>query len=148
MLDTSKAYSGFAVTDIDEDEAVLRGDTSDSRSPTSTWERRSRFWSFVWSDRHVLIYPKPDLAAGELHDPQLPGRATSRRRSTSSAAKGVSFERYDGFDQDEKGIDREGPAGGIAWFKDPAGNILAVHGASSPPAAGPATLRGRHAINT
>ena len=30
------------------------------------------------------------------------------------------------FDQDEKGIDRSGPAGGIAWFKDPAGNILAV----------------------
>jgi lipopolysaccharide export system protein LptA len=31
-------------------------------------------------------------------------------------------------DQDEKGIDRSGPAGGIAWFKDPSGNILAVHG--------------------
>jgi len=39
---------------------------------------------------------------------------------------GVTFERYDGFDQDEKGIARgaEGPA--IAWFKDPAGNILSV----------------------
>ena len=36
-------------------------------------------------------------------------------------AKGVEFERYEGFDQDEKGIDRSGPAGGIAWFKDPAG---------------------------
>jgi hypothetical protein len=44
------------------------------------------------------------------------------------ASKGVNFERYDEFDQDEKGIDRSGPAGGIAWFKDPAGNILAVHG--------------------
>ena len=44
------------------------------------------------------------------------------------AEKGVEFERYEGFDQDEKGIDRSGPAGGIAWFKDPAGNILAVHG--------------------
>ena len=44
------------------------------------------------------------------------------------ASRGVQFERYDGFDQDEKGIDRNGPAGGIAWFKDPAGNILAVHG--------------------
>ena len=43
-------------------------------------------------------------------------------------ANGVSFERYDGFDQDERGIDRSGPNGGIAWFKDPAGNILAVHG--------------------
>ena len=43
--------------------------------------------------------------------------------------KGVEFEKYDGFDQDEKGISRstdpeKGPS--IAWFKDPAGNILSV----------------------
>ena len=40
-------------------------------------------------------------------------------------AKGVTFERYDGFDQDEKGIARDGGPQ-IAWFKDPAGNILSV----------------------
>ena len=41
------------------------------------------------------------------------------------AAPGVRFERYDGFEQDEKGISRgEGPY--IAWFKDPAGNVLSV----------------------
>jgi catechol 2,3-dioxygenase-like lactoylglutathione lyase family enzyme len=42
------------------------------------------------------------------------------------AAAGVRFERYDGFEQDEKGIARgdEGPA--IAWFTDPAGNIFSV----------------------
>jgi hypothetical protein len=41
------------------------------------------------------------------------------------AAHGVRFERYDGFEQDEKGIQRgEGPY--IAWFKDPAGNVLSV----------------------
>src|SRR6188474_223153 len=40
-------------------------------------------------------------------------------------SRGVSFERYDGFEQDEKGIAR-GPGPHIAWFKDPAGNILAV----------------------
>jgi hypothetical protein len=37
----------------------------------------------------------------------------------------VHFERYDGPEQDEKGVFRgEGPP--IAWFKDPAGNILSV----------------------
>jgi predicted enzyme related to lactoylglutathione lyase len=41
-------------------------------------------------------------------------------------AAGVSFERYDGFDQDEKGIARGGDGPTIAWFKDPAGNILSV----------------------
>jgi hypothetical protein len=41
------------------------------------------------------------------------------------AARGVRFERYDGFEQDEKGIARgQGPY--IAWFKDPAGNVLSV----------------------
>lgn len=41
------------------------------------------------------------------------------------AGRGVSFERYEGMPQDEKGVMREaGPL--IAWFKDPAGNILSV----------------------
>ncbi len=44
-------------------------------------------------------------------------------------AKGVEFERYDGMDQDEKGISRghkehEGPS--MAWLKDPAGNIMGI----------------------
>jgi hypothetical protein len=41
--------------------------------------------------------------------------------------RGVEIERYEGFDHDEKGISR-GNGPDIAWFKDPAGNILAVHG--------------------
>ena len=41
------------------------------------------------------------------------------------AARGVRFERYDGAEQDDKGIHRgEGPD--IAWFTDPAGNVLSV----------------------
>lgn len=40
-------------------------------------------------------------------------------------SRGVSLERYDGFEQDEKGIMR-GPGPQIAWFKDPSGNVLSV----------------------
>lgn len=40
--------------------------------------------------------------------------------------RGVSLERYDGFDQDAQGIARGGGGPAIAWFKDPAGNIMAV----------------------
>jgi catechol 2,3-dioxygenase-like lactoylglutathione lyase family enzyme len=40
--------------------------------------------------------------------------------------RGVSFERYEGFSQDEKGIVRGPPGPNIAWFKDPSGNVLAV----------------------
>lgn len=45
------------------------------------------------------------------------------------AAKGVTFEHYEGMEQDEKGIARSGSAStgpDIAWFTDPAGNILSV----------------------
>jgi hypothetical protein len=40
-------------------------------------------------------------------------------------SRGVQFERYEGFEQDEKGI-AHGMGPDIAWFKDPAGNILSV----------------------
>ena len=51
---------------------------------------------------------------------------------TELAARGVSFERYGAeFGQDERGIARDaGPP--IAWFKDPAGNILSVIEAEGP----------------
>jgi predicted enzyme related to lactoylglutathione lyase len=41
-------------------------------------------------------------------------------------ARGVTFERYDDFEQDEKGISEGGGGPRIAWFKDPAGNTIAV----------------------
>ena len=40
------------------------------------------------------------------------------------AARGVRFERYEGFEQDEKGVSRGRPF--IATFEDPAGNALSV----------------------
>ncbi|HEV7564757.1 MAG TPA: glyoxalase, partial [Microbacteriaceae bacterium] len=41
-------------------------------------------------------------------------------------AAGVRLERYDGIESDERGISRGGDGPTIAWFKDPAGNILSV----------------------
>jgi predicted enzyme related to lactoylglutathione lyase len=72
----------------------------------------------------LFIYPKDDhqpatftvlnFAVDDIDD------AVDRLSSA-----GITFERYEGMEQDEKGINRgEGPA--IAWFKDPAGNILSV----------------------
>jgi catechol 2,3-dioxygenase-like lactoylglutathione lyase family enzyme len=126
MLDASKAYSGYAVTDIEKTKQFY-GDTLgldiaelDVGAPEPLLELRL-------GGRQVLIYPKPDLEPANytiLNFPVEDVEATV----DELASKGVTFERYDGFEQDEKGIDRSGPAGGIAWFTDPAGNILAVHG--------------------
>lgn len=41
-------------------------------------------------------------------------------------SRGVSFERYPGFQQDERGIWRAPGGARVAWFKDPDGNILSL----------------------
>jgi hypothetical protein len=54
-----------------------------------------------------------------------PGRRP-RPAVEALTAAGVGFERYDGIESDERGIARGGGGPSIAWFKDPAGNILSV----------------------
>ena len=126
MLGDSKAYSGFAVDDLARAKAFY-GETLGLEIKELDVGAEEPLLELDLGDRPVLIYPKPDLAPANytiLNFPVQDVEATVDELS----ARGVTFERYEGFDQDEKGIDRSGPAGGIAWFTDPAGNILAVHG--------------------
>lgn len=73
---------------------------------------------------HTLVYPKDD------HEPATYTCLNFEVADIDAAVdeltgRGVTFERYDGMPHDERGIVREwGPP--IAWFKDPAGNILSV----------------------
>ena len=72
----------------------------------------------------VFIYPKDDHAPATFTVLNFAVDDIDDAVDKLSSA-GVTFERYEGMEQDEKGINRgEGPA--IAWFKDPAGNILSV----------------------
>ncbi len=72
----------------------------------------------------ILVYPKPDHQPAVFTILNFPVDDIDKAVDELTK-RGVSFERYDGFEQDEKGISRgEGPP--IAWFKDPAGNILSV----------------------
>jgi predicted enzyme related to lactoylglutathione lyase len=124
MLENSKAYSGFAVDDLDE-ALEFYGDTLGLK--TSVLQEGNLIQIDLPGDRPVLVYNKPDFTPATytiLNFPVDDVEATVDELSSRE----VSFENYDGFEQDEKGIDRTGPNGGIAWFKDPAGNILAVHG--------------------
>ena len=70
----------------------------------------------------ILIYPKEDHVPATYTI--LNFQVDNIEKSTEELiARGVAFEHYPG--TDEKGIQRgEGPL--IAWFKDPAGNILSV----------------------
>jgi hypothetical protein len=77
----------------------------------------------------ILICPKPNHTPASFTVLNFPVADIDEVMK-----RGVTFERYDGFEQDKKGIMRgEGPL--IAWFTDPAGNILSVLEESVSPAA-------------
>jgi catechol 2,3-dioxygenase-like lactoylglutathione lyase family enzyme len=126
MLEDSKAYNGFAVTDADKAKEFY-GETLGLKV-TVLDEENGLFELHLNSDRPTLFYAKPDLEPANntiLNFPVDDIDATV----DGLAEKGVEFEKYDGMDQDEKGITRGIAAGrgpDIAWFKDPSGNILSV----------------------
>jgi catechol 2,3-dioxygenase-like lactoylglutathione lyase family enzyme len=127
MLENSKAYSGIAVSDLEKTKQFygetlgLKINELDVGAPQPLLELQPS------GARPILIYEKGDLAPANYTVLNFPVEDVEGTVD-ELASRGVEFERYDEFDQDEKGIDRSGPAGGIAWFKDPAGNILSVHG--------------------
>ena len=122
MFSDSEAFSGFAVKDIDA-AAAFYGDTL-GLSVTKDDPAEGLLQLHLAGGRDVLVYLKPDHVPATYTILNFPvGDVDAAVEGL--AAKGVSFERYDGMEQDEKGIMRGfGPP--IAWFTDPSGNILAV----------------------
>ena len=120
MLENAKAFSGFAVDDIERARQFYGGTLG-----LRTSEDNGLLTLHLAGGRDTLVYPKPGHA---------PATYTILNFAVDDIAavvdeleeRGVSFERYEGFEQDEKGISRAGGGPPIAWFKDPAGNILSV----------------------
>jgi predicted enzyme related to lactoylglutathione lyase len=123
MLENSAAFSGFAVDDID----AARAFYGETLGLDVELNDMGILEITLGSGAHVIAYPKPDHEPAGFTILNFPV-ADVETAVDELAAKGMEFERYEEFEQDEKGIDRSGPAGGIAWFKDPSGNILSVHG--------------------
>jgi catechol 2,3-dioxygenase-like lactoylglutathione lyase family enzyme len=120
MFAKSKAYSGFSVNDIDA-ARTFYGETLG----LEVSEENGMLTLHIADGGNILVYPKPDHTPASFTILNFPvedidGAVTELTKS------GVSFERYEGLEQDEKGVAR-GPYGPpIAWFRDPAGNILSV----------------------
>jgi predicted enzyme related to lactoylglutathione lyase len=119
MFGSTRAFSGFAVDDLAA-AGKFYGETLGLR----TSEQYGLLTLHLAGGRDTLVYPKPSHTPADytilnfaVDDIDAAVAELVRR--------GVQMERYDGIGQDEHGINR---AGGpyIAWFKDPAGNILAV----------------------
>ena len=121
MLEKSKAFSGFAAPDIAAAKKFY-GDTLGLKVS----EDHGLLRLHIAGGNNVLIYPKPNHVPASFTVLNFPvddvGLAVDELMK-----RGVRFEVYDTpeIKTDEKGIMRgNGPT--IAWFKDPAGNILSV----------------------
>jgi catechol 2,3-dioxygenase-like lactoylglutathione lyase family enzyme len=119
MFENTKAFSGFAVDDIDAARKFY-GETLGLR----TSEQNGLLFLHIAGDRDTLVYPKPGHTPATYTILNFPVDDVAAAVDELTR-RGVAFERYDGMDQDERGIAHNaGPE--IAWFKDPAGNILSV----------------------
>ena len=125
MLKDSHAYSGFAVDDIGKAQDFY-GETLGLTTKVLD-EENGLLQLDLAGDRPTIVYLKPDFVPATYTVLNFPVDDIDKAVDELTA-QGIDFERYDGFEQDEKGVDRTGPGGGIAWFKDPAGNILSLHG--------------------
>lgn len=121
MLDADKAFSGFSVDDIARARAfyadVLGLDVAEEHGALNV---------SLGGDRIVYLYPKAN------HEPATYTCLNFPVDDIDAAVdelvrRGVRFEQYEM--TDDKGIARGSQTGqgpDIAWFKDPAGNILSV----------------------
>jgi predicted enzyme related to lactoylglutathione lyase len=122
MFENTKAYNGFAVDDIHKARDFY-AETLGVK--TTILDEENGLMSLdLGGDSDTLVYQKPDFTPATYTILNFPVDEIDAAVD-GLAERGVSFERYEGFDQDEKGIAR-GPGPQIAWFKDPAGNILSV----------------------
>ena len=120
MFKNTKAFSGFSVDDI-QTAKKFYGETLG----LEVSENHGLLSLHLAGGATVLIYPKPNHAPATFTILNFP--VDNIEEAVDKLTKsGVRFERYEGdIKTDEKGIFRGGgPL--IAWFKDPAGNILSV----------------------
>ena len=122
MLANSKAFNGFAVDDLEKARRFY-GETL-GLSLEVLDEENGLLTLHLAGGRDTLLYLSPDMTPASYT--MLNFEVDDIEAAVDElASRGVDIERYDNFEQDEKGIMR-GPGPQIAWFKDPSGNVLSV----------------------
>ncbi|WP_329176360.1 VOC family protein [Streptomyces sp. NBC_01477] len=119
MFGSTKAFSGFSVNDLGAAKDFYGGTLGLKVS-----EEHGLLTLHIAGDRNVLVYPKADHVPATYTILNFPV-ADIEAAVDELSAKGVRFQRYEQLTTDGKGIFRGGgPL--IAWFTDPAGNVLSV----------------------
>ena len=121
MLAESAAFSGFAVTDLEDARAFY----ADTLGLPVELDEMGFLDITLGSGAHVLAYAKPDHEPAGFTILNFPVDDVEAAVDELNA-RGVVTKIYDGeYGGDAKGISRGyGPE--IAWFRDPAGNVLSV----------------------
>jgi predicted enzyme related to lactoylglutathione lyase len=122
MLGSSKATSGFAVNDLDKAKGFYEGTLGLTVEVLAEEHGLTRLQ--LADGVQVLMYLSADMTPASFTILNFEVDAIDAAVD-QLGERGVSFERYDGFEHDEKGVVR-GPGPQIAWFKDPSGNVLSV----------------------
>lgn len=121
MIGNGKAFSGFSVNDIDKAREFY----------TKTIGMKENFFeggilSIESTDgTKVMIYLKDDHQSSTYTVLNIETDDILKSIEDLKGA-GIKMEIYEGMNQDENGIGDAMGEGKIAWFKDPAGNILSV----------------------
>ena len=123
MFSPKAAFSGFSVNDLGQakefyTETLGLTVTDGVGGARIQLPGGSQAWMYPAKDHVPATYTMLDFVVDDIDE--AVDELTSR---------GVRFERYEGIPQDDRGILRgqeKGMGPNIAWFKDPAGNILAV----------------------
>ena len=119
MLRNSHAFSGFSTNDVEKTRAFY-ADTLGLDVVEEVGALRLR----LAGGATVFIYPKDNHEPATYTALNFPVPNIDEAVDELTRA-GIRFERYEGLEQDERGITR-GDEPRIAWFKDPTGNILSV----------------------
>lgn len=124
MLNTSNAFSSFAVDNMERAKEFYQKTLGlkVKDNPMGILELE------LEGETTVLVYPKPDHVPATFTILNFPV-GELEKTVTLLMERGVQFEQYPEFNTDTKGISwgkEQGKGPNIAWFKDPAGNILSV----------------------
>ena len=119
MFTNTKAFSGFAVDDTEKAKEFY-GNTLG----LAVTEEYGLLHLHITGGTDIVVYPKPGHVPASFTILNFPVDDIDAAVD-QLVEQGVHFERYQGMEADEKGIFRGGGPF-IAWFKDPAGNILSV----------------------
>ncbi|MBX9421312.1 VOC family protein [Streptomyces lateritius] len=124
MFGETPAFSGFSVDDLDAARRFYGESLGLKVEEQGEGDMRMLFLTLAGGTR-IFVYPKEDHTAASFTILNFEVDDIDRAVDELTG-RGVTMERYPGFEADDKGIMRAEGGPAIAWFTDPAGNVLSV----------------------